>query len=280
MSKLIALDIDGTLTHEHHPIPQEVLSFLGEKQEEGWKLLFVTGRSFRHGLEMTHSLPQPYYIASQNGAALLEVPEKKVLAKNYLKREILPLLTEICKEEYTDFAVYSGPEREDRVYYRGDRHSPEQRHYLNERIQGKEEWVSVGSYDELDFEDFAAVKCLGPKSIVESVAKKMSSRLDLHVPVIRDAFSPTNFIAQGTHSSATKGQAIASLCQALQMKDATIIAAGDDYNDVTMFKAATLSIAMSTAPEDVRSIAHIIAPPASESGIIQGLKEAFSQLNV
>jgi hydroxymethylpyrimidine pyrophosphatase-like HAD family hydrolase len=55
-----------------------------------------------------------------------------------------------------------------------------------------------------------------------------------------------------------------------------VIAAGDDNNDVSMFLAADICIAMASAPEHLRNAADIIAPKASEMGIIQGLQQAIN----
>ena len=53
-----------------------------------------------------------------------------------------------------------------------------------------------------------------------------------------------------------------------------VIAAGDDYNDITMLKSADITVVMSTAPTEILALADIVAPPAVEMGIIEGLGKA------
>jgi hydroxymethylpyrimidine pyrophosphatase-like HAD family hydrolase len=72
----------------------------------------------------------------------------------------------------------------------------------------------------------------------------------------------------------SKGQ---SLNQAIAKfgKRGTVIAAGDDENDISLLKAADIRIAMAHAQESLTSIAHIIAPPTQENGIITALQSAL-----
>ena len=50
MKGIIALDIDGTITVEHHSIEPEVVRYLSGLAAEGWKMIFITGRTPSLGL--------------------------------------------------------------------------------------------------------------------------------------------------------------------------------------------------------------------------------------
>ena len=63
---------------------------------------------------------------------------------------------------------------------------------------------------------------------------------------------------------------------ALTKERGKVIAAGDDYNDEPMLEAADIKVVMATAPADLLSKADIIAPAASEDGIICGLEAAIA----
>ena len=98
--------------------------------------------------------------------------------------------------------------------------------------------------------------------------------LGLHVPVIKDPFSSEYHVVQATHPDVTKGKALFDLIVRLGAQE-TIIAAGDDLNDISMFEAASVCIAMEDAPEELKLMANIIAPSAKEQGIIIGLQKAI-----
>ena len=75
------------------------------------------------------------------------------------------------------------------------------------------------------------------------LGKKIDQLLGLHVPVIKDPFSNEFYVVQATHPDVSKGKALFDLVMRLGAQG-TIIAAGDDLNDISMFEAANIRIAM------------------------------------
>ena len=275
MRGTIALDIDGTLTTDFHSLPQRTVDYLTSLSLSGWRLIFITGRTFSSGYKALKNLPFTYYFAVQNGATIIEMPSRRVVAKKYLDRSILEEMDAICKTASSDFVIYGGYEHDDHCYFRPDRFSPPLLNYLNERTQSfKEIWHPVQSYDDIDLELFASVKCFGLYPSARELADNIEKRLGLHVPVIRDPFGKEYYVVQATHADISKGKALLDLIN-LMGERGKVIAAGDDYNDVSMLAAADIKIVMATAPEELLQNADIIAPSAAEEGIIIGLEAAI-----
>lgn len=274
MRGTIALDIDGTLTDGPH-LPPNVIAYLKSLAENGWRLFFITGRTFQSGYKTLMSLPFTYYFAVQNGAIILEMPSKRLLLKKYLDRSIFKELDGICKEEPSDFVIYSGFENNDQCYYRPKNFSLELMSYLDRRIESyNETWHPLDSYDELELDFFPSIKCFGLYSSAKILSHKIEERLGLHVPLIRDPFEINYYVVQATHPQISKGQALKDLI-ALTGERGRVIAAGDDYNDESMLAAADVKVVMETAPQDLLEKADVIAPAASKEGIIQGLEAAI-----
>lgn len=275
MRGTIALDIDGTIAPSSGVLPPRVVAYLTSLAESGWRLVFITGRSITSASKTLKAFPFLYYLAGQNGSVIIEMPTGRVLLKKYLDRSIFNEMEAICHDEPTDFVVYSGIENQDHSFYRPRFFSNELLDYLERRRTTFEEvWHELESYDHLPMDEFPAVKCFGlPKSLA-GVADKIEKRLGLHVPLIRDPFGEGYYVALATHSQINKGQALTDLISTMGERG-VVIAAGDDYNDVPMFKAADIRIVMSTAPKDLLKLGDIIAPSASEEGIIIGLEQAL-----
>jgi Cof subfamily protein (haloacid dehalogenase superfamily) len=272
---LIALDIDGTITVEHHDISPLIVSFLSSLANKGWQFIFVTGRTFQWGYEVLRHLPFSYSFAVQNGAIIIEMPSRKILMKKYLDKTIFPTMEAICKDEDSDFVIYGGYEFQDRCFFRPEHFEKKMLHYLKRRVETlKEVWEPLNSLDELPLAEFSSIKCFGDYNSAQRIAAKMEQKLSLHSPLIRDPFSDKYYIAQATHPLVNKGQAVLDLKSLLKIKG-PIIAAGDDNNDRPMIAIADVKVVMETAPQEMKSDADIIAPPAAINGIIQGLTEAI-----
>lgn len=276
MHGAIALDIDGTLTTgTNGKISPNIIKYLEDLVHKGWKLIFITGRSFFAGHHLFESINFPYYLAVQNGAIILEMPEKKIVSKKYLDRSIFSTMELICHNEPTDFVLYCGFEYNDVCYYRPKKFSASLLSYIEQRIAGfKEDWRPVESYDEVELEGFPSIKCFGLYPEAVKLTKFIEDKLKLHVPLIRDPFNETYYVMQATHPEISKGKALQDFIKIVSCKG-KIIAAGDDLNDTSMLEVADVKVVMATAPKSMLDYADIIAPPASEEGIIVGLEEAL-----
>lgn len=275
---IIALDIDGTITVQTHTIHSDVVRYLANLHAEGWQFIFITGRPFQWGYQVLQYLPFPYAFAVQNGALILEMPSEKVLERTYLTIQDIPKVEKVCDEESFDFIIYSGWENQDLCYYRPELLDSDLLTYLDRRRKTLgENWVSVKDYKSLPVSEFASFKCFAHEELLAvQLSRKIEKETGLHAPVNRDPFNSNYFVIQITENEANKG--IALRWYANLFPKCPIIAAGDDYNDMSMLKEADIRIVMDHAPEELQELADIIPPPTSENGIIQGLSRALNRL--
>ncbi len=276
---LIALDIDGTITDETHVIHPEVAAFLKLHYDLGWEFIFITGRSFQWAYQTLSILPFPYGLAVQNGALLFDIPTKALLATKQLDCKIIPKLEAISTEHGLDCVIYGGFLNNDRCFYRPDFYHPDLLSYLLSRKSSiNEHWQEIEHYSELPLKEFASIKYFSPRETAESISQLISERLSLYAPDIRDPYDSHYCVIQATHPEATKGHVLEKY-RAIKNIKGPIIAAGDDKNDLPMLLKATIPIVMSHAHPSLLEIAQIIAPPASQKGIITGLSHAIKKLS-
>jgi hydroxymethylpyrimidine pyrophosphatase-like HAD family hydrolase len=277
---ILALDIDGTITVDHHNISSQVASFLVTLSLEGWSLIFITGRTFQWGYEVLQYIHCPYYFAVQNGAILLEMPSRKIVSKKYLDKSYLPVMENACRGEPSSFVIYGGYEYKDICYYRPKSFSPEMLEYIQSRKNTfKENWVEVNSFENLPIQEFASLKAFGTFDSAQRIISRIESQSGLHVPLIRDPFQKDRYVVQATHPHVNKGEVVKDLKTILD-PSSIVIAAGDDNNDRTMLALADFKVVMATAPEDMLLIADVIAPPAEHLGIIEGLMKAIEKSGI
>jgi Cof subfamily protein (haloacid dehalogenase superfamily) len=273
---IIALDIDGTVTTEAHAVPFQVIDYLSSLANNGWKIIFITGRPFQWSYTALHTLPFTYILAVQNGALLIELPSKEVLIRKYLNKLIIPRMEAICTKFGTDFIIYSGLENGDVAYYRPAKMSPVLLSYVQKRTAALGEiWQAVDSFHDLPIEVFSSVKCFADEPQALALSEEIE-KLGLHAPPNRDPFDSHYFVIQGTHHDATKGIALKSYVKKFD-QNIPIIAAGDDYNDLSMLLVADVKVVMANAPNSLLEMADVIAPSALENGVIEGLTKAIKK---
>ncbi|MCC5833022.1 MAG: HAD family phosphatase [Chlamydiales bacterium] len=264
---IIALDIDGTITVEKDRIEKKVEDFLNFLIADGWRLIFLTGRTFSFAYPILSGLKGEYHFAVQNGAALYEMPLARLVKKDYLPVSLLAQMPD-------NILIESGKENEDICYYRPAAFKHNDLEYIRLRISfSPEKWVSVDTFADLDITEFAAAKYFAQREKSYAFAERMRRLGRLNVTVIRDPFNPGNYLAFLNDAGASKGEILEEF-RRLHPPGLPAIAAGDDLNDVEMLEKSTFKIVMRNAPEEMHRLADLVAPSAQEHGIIHGLKEA------
>ena len=274
---LIALDIDGTITAVRDHLPIDIKLYLEELATSGWQLLFVTGRTFSWSYHLLSGLNVPYLLAVQNGALIVSMPEKRIVYKEYLPASCLTALLQIVVQEKSGMVVYAGFEYQERVLYCPHLFSSEQLEYLAKRAHALHEtWEKLDDFSELLLQDFASIRLFEKHEKALLFSGRIEEELLLHAPIMTDSFDPSYRVVQITAGAVSKGFALKEAKKILNIKG-TVIACGDDYNDIPMLKEADIRVVMANAPSEVLALADVIAPPAKELGIIVGLKKAQGQ---
>jgi len=274
----IALDVDGTITTSDRLIPDEVVSYLESLHNDGWQIALVTGRSFSFAMGALSKINFPYLLAVQNGADLLEMPEKKVISRSYIDHAIVQFLDQLYVDQKEDFIIYSGYERGDFCYYRPHRFSPPMLKYLEElKLLCSVPWQEVETFELKEQSHFPLIKCIGSKELMESFDEKLRAHKGVKTSVIRDPIDRSLYLILVTHDRADKGMALRTLMKKFSLPR-PLITGGDDNNDIPLLREGDIKIAMDGAPDVLQELADIIAPPSEQKGIIRGLDQALDRL--
>lgn len=273
---VIALDIDGTVAGLDHTVPAPVERYLRGLSEEGWRLAFVTGRTFSYAWTTLQTITFPFLFAPENGATLLQMPERKIVRKSYFEIERVKELESAAAAIATDVLLHTGIEEGGSCFYRPERLDEELLRYLKRREElSCEPWFPVHDFPRQELSHFAYAKCFGTREELDIFVDHLEGRGRWGVSVIRDPLRPPYCVALITHPDGGKGGVVRQL---RQLFSGPVIAAGDDLNDLPMLKEADYSIAMEGAPEPLLEVATVVAPSAERCGIIEGVERALELL--
>ncbi len=276
---IIALDIDGTITNEVHQIPQVVIEYFESLHRQNWQFIFVTGRMFSFAEPTLKKLSFPYLLAVQNGADLLEMPHKKPVDQAYFGMDIVEKLDHLYEDLQDDFLLYSGYQKGDFCYYRPGRFSQPLLKYLEKlKPLSSAPWKALETFDLSEQTTFPLIKCVGFEHELEPTHAKLKDQKGIKTCMIQDPIDPAYTLLLINHQSANKGSAVATLKERFALEGPTIVA-GDDHNDLPLFEAGDIKIAIGGSPQKLVERADIVAPPSRECGIIPGLKEAIQRVS-
>lgn len=260
--KLIALDIDGTLTDDHKKITPNTRDALLAVQERGVRLALASARPtpglYRTAgqlqLEQHQGILMAYnggrIVHSSNGEVLSEIHMEEEHTRKLLRYlETLPVT--VILDDGAQFYVTDA--RGFKVDY-----------------ECKNNDMKCMEVDNLaDFLNFSPIKLLlsvDPDHIFE-VQRTIAAHLDEHLVVVRTAA----FYLEIIPARINKGTGLCEICEHLGISPADAAAFGDSENDIPMLRAAGCGIAMGNAEAAVKSIADRVTLSNNEDGIAYAL---------
>jgi len=275
----IALDIDGTITNNKFSVPKKVSIYLKTLAKHSWKIIFTTGRSFSFSQKALSDIDFPYIICAQNGSVAIQMQEKNIIHKNYMLGSSLSHIEAAYDGLESDFLVYSGFEKGDFCYWRPQKFNDEQLAYLEDlKNRQTEDWHTVDEFDPIHIMECPLVKCFGKKDMLSKIQGRLEKLNIFETCMIKDPFDEEYYLLQVTAKGVSKGGCVAHLRDQIE-SGAYIIAAGDDYNDLSLLSIANEKIVMPTASAELKDIATILAPPVEELGIINALDIAIANMS-
>ncbi|MCU7667797.1 Cof-type HAD-IIB family hydrolase [Bacillus thuringiensis] len=275
--KLIAIDLDGTLLSSNHEISDININALKKAQEQGHVVAICSGRAPEsiHGLLQTYKLDCP--IAASNGT-VVKVDEK-VIGMTSIEKEKVANISEILNREqfpfriYTNDGIYIPKNWESRLEnvlnepgipdeYRKHQHFER----MLEHPQGLVDGIKT-------FEDIHVLlddeSLLVQKFFVLTINPEKKTKLNNLLNEVEQigVTSSAPFNIEVMNMDGHKGIGLRTLADYFNIPMEDTVAIGDNFNDVPMFEAAGLAIAMGNAEEDVKKVCDVTTSSNNEHGV-------------
>ena len=236
--QLLVLDLDGTLTNSKKEISPRNLQTLLRLQQSGVRLVLASGRPTYGIAPLADTLRMKEYggfILSYNGGEIIEWGTGRLLYKNLLPDDVLPILYTASVRNEQAILTY------DNEYILTE--SPDDEYVRKEAFLNKMKIRAVDDF--LAAAPLPLPKCLEPYF------------LEL-VPMGID-----------------KAQSLSVLLDKLGLTREAMVAMGDGYNDLSMIKFAGMGVAMANAQEPVKQAADYITLSNDEDGVAMAVERLF-----
>ena len=283
---LVAIDVDGTLLDsefEDALRPREVAALLAVRAA-GHVVALCTGRNsrsieglLRRGDGALADLPRVLL----NGAVVVGGEPSRRLAHRTLERETVRRLVAIFREHGALPLIYDTDDRGGVLHHENRAANSVLARYLARRR------ATIGALnvvDDLDAHlpaEALEVGTIDREELVLPLAAAIERELGHAVRVVNteSLLSRERYRwAEVYHRDCGKGAGAKLLAAAYGIPPARIVAIGDNYNDLDLFAAAGVSVAMGNAPEPVRAAADRVAGPVRQSGGAMILEEIAAGL--
>ncbi len=256
--KLIALDIDGTLTNSKKEVTPRTRHALLDAQSQGKKIILASGRHPIGIYPLAKDLMLDRYggyIMAFNGGKIINCATGETVVSKLFPIEYLADIVGVLKESnitintYDDKKIISDNKVNDYSYV--------------ERDIIKTEMVVVDDFVSAIKFDINKILLAGEPDEIDKYKEILSNRYD----GLLDIYKSAPYFLEIMPFGVTKGSMMPLLLQKLGVKREELAAFGDNYNDMTMIGYAGFGVAMSNGENDVKKIADYVCESNDDDGV-------------
>ena len=262
--KLIALDIDGTLTNSKKEILPRTRYALLEAQAQGKKLILASGRHPIGIYPIAQDLMlERYggYIMSFNGGKIIDCSTNRTVVSKMFPHEYLSDIVSVLKDSnitvitFDDKKIYADGKVNDYTYI--------------ERDVIKAEMVVVPDFVSAIKFDFNKILLAGEPYELDRYQKILTERYD----GLLDIYKSAPYFLELMPFGVSKGSMLPLLLDKLGVGREELIAFGDNYNDMTMIGYAGFGVVMGNGEEELKKIANYVCESNDDDGIAKTIEK-------
>jgi len=262
--KLLALDLDGTLTNNAKKITPYTKDCLFKAIDRGVKIVLASGRPDIGITSLAAELnlyERGGYILAFNGGRIIDCKTNSVISETTLPQEYFDSIISL-RERFSGVEVLS--------YNSRGIAAGSITKYVNEECRCNA--CSAYAYPNL--------KAALPDKVVKFLIVGEHENL---VPVKKylnerfadkfGAYFSQPFFLEVVPFGIDKANSLLKLLGALNLPQTSLMAIGDGENDIPMLKVASLSVAMENAPPSVKSVADFVTRSNEDDGVGYAVKK-------
>jgi Cof subfamily protein (haloacid dehalogenase superfamily) len=261
--RLIVSDIDGTLVNSSRQISERTKLAIHKFQSLGGVFAIATGRIEESAKSYYDELRLDSPAILYNGAKIVELANNKCLMENILEEEHFVQAVKLLSELDCSAIVYSTG----KAYVR----------QMNDTIRT---YMEKDSIQCIQVDDFMSdiegkpnkILIIGNNSIFEKFLGAFEAICSVKPNTVKSEAEYLEILPRNT----SKGEALKSLAELLNIPMEQIAAAGDNMNDYEMLKEAGLGIAVSNAVPKLFDAADLISKSNDEDGIAEIIERIIS----
>lgn len=263
--RIIALDLDGTLTKSDKTISPHTHDVLVEAQQKGMKVVLASGRPTNGMAYLADELRMSEYggtVLAFNGGEITDWTTKQILNQVVLPDDVLPLLHDFAQRKGFTIMTYCGKQiftvEEDNKYV------------MQSAFRNRMEIVVVDDFLKATREWGRLPKCMvvGDPDKLESFEQEMHEYAKGQ-PCMQniDFFRSEPYYLEIVPKGIDKGECLQIVLDHYGMNREELIACGDAYNDMGMIRFAGLGVAMGNAQDCVKEVSDYITDSNDADGV-------------
>jgi Cof subfamily protein (haloacid dehalogenase superfamily) len=267
--KLVALDLDGTLSLDNHQVSPATRQALNELHKDGVEVVIATGRRYRSARYVIENLGIDSYCVCNGGALVKDHEQKTLNSTPFAKNEYQQIVecARICgvvlsaqRDSHhlggADFVI------DDAISWNSMNHR-----YFNDNaefsarsdlLEVPDEYLLFGAYD--------------TEEKLLQFTQMIQQQCD-HINTVMVSLTDSDyFYCEVALSIVDKWHGLSHLLNHFDFTHQNICAVGDEMNDLAMVQQAAHGIAMANGHADLQAIANFVCGHNDADGLLDAVR--------
>jgi len=274
--RLLALDIDGTLTDLNFQVPARNIAALRAAHDAGIEIMLATGRRHDYALPIAQELGFPLWLISSNGALIRSSAGETFFTDRLPARTASELIQYM--DEFRGHAVLTFdraanvPGNDSLVLESADE--------LNKTVS---RWLEVNRpyikfvsplEDSLTEDPLQAMYC-GRVAFMEGLRERLRQAEFLEkITVLKTQYDHRDLcILDILNRECSKGHALRRWAEQRGIPREQVMAIGDNHNDLEMLEFAGVAVVMENASHELKQNGWRVTGSNEENGVAQAMEE-------
>ena len=260
-TKMIFLDLDGTLLNDKKELPEVNKNAIDAALKAGHKVLICTGRPLCSAIKLLpiFGLDKPgCYAITYNGGLIYDAGAKKAI---YQKTLPLDQVKYVFEKAYTFGNVHIQTYTDECLICEYD--TKESQDYS--RVTKTDRKVVKDIFEELNGQEPCKMLAIAygcDRKHIEAFRESMMEYCEGKMDVCFSCYEYLEFMPAGIN----KGNSIRWMCDYMNIPLENTIAVGDAENDITMIKTAGVGAVMKNAGDDIKKYGNYITEKDNNQG--------------
>lgn len=291
MYKLITIDLDGTLLNRYGEVTEYTKDIIKKTTNKGILVVLASGRISESVLTIAEEIGADKYYISGNGSVLYDMQKDEILYENYLTKEKVLEIIELCDKNSIYYNIYT----ENAVLAKSLNYNVAFYNYENTK-KSSDKKTDINIVEDMynyiknsNLNKFLKITiCDENKIVFSSILRKIKNISDIDVLEVSHMSQKKiktgtkevevgYFYTEVSSKNVDKWFAIEKVMELENIKKEEVMALGDNNNDIVMIKNAGLGVAMGHSNEQVKKVADYITVDNNEDGVAKAIEQYVLQ---
>ena len=246
MTKMIVVDLDGTLLTSKKKVSDFTKKYLSDLRKQGYIVTIATGRFFGSVIKATDGARFADYVISDTGALIFDMNKRCAIFRADISSDAITKFVNLYNEDcvnQVDVSHHSYINRLTEEYF--EKHFFKVTNNIDEVIKDNKNVYHMEVY-------------VNEKDKLDYIFNRITNEIpELEIYIMQDSYSEYQWI-EAMKKGCSKFNAISYLADYLGINNDDIIAFGDGLNDVDMIKNVGVGVAINSALDEVKNNAKYV----------------------